>query len=316
MKKNLKGQFSAAVIAYLLFVVLATIPLYSYFQKIKVANEEYREKLASYLNWRFKENRLIEIDSKIACEGDLFFQAQTPVAALHVYQDQLYLSQADGKLAVIDLKDPKLISSYETNLFTDFYSNSSELLGTDILNDRIVKIVLGGNGILTEKVYTKIGRASALTQDHLGNYYVSGYASGNITKIVGRDKFLFAADLDKIVDLEINEKGNRAIFVARYNSTQSLLKLDLADGKKTVIRERESFSSLAFDEDDLWAAYHDGGQTQIGKIIEDKIVDNRPLNCQSPVKIAFWKDKLFYTSLADSEGKVYSTKKNLQIKGK
>jgi len=313
MKKILKGQFSAAVIAYLLFVVLATIPLYSYFQKIKVSNDQYQEKLNSYLDWHFKENRLLEIDSKSACEGDLFFQAQTPIAALHVYQDQLYLSQADGKLAVINLKDPKLISSYETSLFTDFYSNPSELFATEILNDRLVKIFISGNQVKIEEVYDKIGRASSLTRNSNGDFYVSGYSSGNLIKKINKDGFLFASGLDKITDLEIN---NGVIYIARYNSTQSLLKLDLADGKKTVIRERESFSSLAFDEDDLWAAYHDGEQTQIGKIMEDKIVDNRPLNCQSPVKIAFWKDKLFYTSLADSEGKVYSTKKNLQIKGK
>lgn len=312
MKKIFRGQFLAAIIVYLLFAGLATIPLYSYFQKIKVANEKYREKQAAYLNWQFKKEA-VEIGSKGNCEGDLFFRAQTPIAAIHVHQDQLYLSGADGKLTVIDLKNPKLFSSFETSLLTDFYSNPSELIATEILNDRVVKILFPGSKIKTEEVYDKIGRASALTRDSKGNLYVSGYASGNITKIIGRDGFLFASDLDKVADLEIKDQ---AIYVALYNSSPSLLKLDLGEGKKTIIEENKSFSSLVFDGDNFWTAYNSHGQTQIGKIIDDKLVDSRPLNCQFPVKITFWKDKLFYTSLADSEGKVYSLNKNLQSKGR
>lgn len=314
MRRNLNNQFALALIAYFFFIGLTTIPLLYYFQKIKVANEEYQEKLTTYLNWQFKEEGIVEIDQKVNCEGDLFFLSRTPIVSLHVYQDQLYLSRADGKLTIINLKKPAFSLTHDSSLFTDFYSGSSELFGTEILNDRIVKIIVKDDRVESEEVYDKIGRASALTKDSSGNFYVSGYASGNIIKIAGRDGFLFTPDLDKVSDLEIID--NQRLYVARYNSTPSLLSLELEEGGKTIIEGNKNFSSLAFDGNNLWVAYSHEGKTQIGKIIADELVDNQTLNCQFPLKIAVWQDRLFYVSLADSEGKVYSLNKNLQSRGK
>lgn len=307
------NHFFIAIIGYIVFVSIATVILLGYFQKIKAANEKYREKMVTYLNWRFEKDKALEIGTKSVCEGDIFFQAQSPIAAIQVYHDQLYLSQANGKLTVVDLKNPKLFSSYEGNLFTDFYANPSELFATEIINNRIVRISFIDNKIKIEEVYDKIGRASALTRNANGDFFVTGYASGNITKIVGRDGFLFASDLDKISDLEIRDK---ALYVARYNSKPSLLKLTLEGGEKTVIEENKSFSSLVSSNNVLWIISENNGQAEISQIIEDKLVGVQSLNCPFPLKIAFWEDKIFYTSLVDNEGKIYSLKNNLQITGR
>ncbi|MDP3758604.1 MAG: hypothetical protein Q8Q86_02700, partial [Candidatus Daviesbacteria bacterium] len=159
-----------------------------------------------------------------------------------------------------------------------------------------------------------IGRASALTRDLKGYNYVSGYASGNITKIIGRDGFLFLSGLDKTVDLE--SSGSSHLLVARYGAKPTLISIDLNEKQQTVIEGEKNISSLFSDSVSFWATYDNAGQSYLGKVVNGRLVDDQVLNCPFPLKIAVFQDRFFYTSLNDSEGKIYWINKNLQRSGK
>lgn len=314
MKLIFKNQFLVAIIAYIFIVSLVTIPLFGFFQKIKAANERSREQLAIYQNLKIKENRFLKTSQKTNCEGNLLFQTGTPVTAVNVNQGHLYLSRADNKLTVIDLAASGTSSTFAVPVLADIYSDATDIYGTDFFNDKIVKLIFGEEGVAVEKFYPKIGRAAALTRDLEGHFFTSGYASGNTTKIIGRDGFLFLSDMDKIVDLEVS--GNSHLLVARYGTQPTLFSIDLNDRKQTVIEQEASVSSLVFDGNSFWAAYDFAGRSKIGKVINEKLVESASIDCPFPLKIAFSSDRLFYTSLEDSEGKVYWINRNLQKNGK
>lgn len=314
MKQIFKNHFLVAVIVYLLIIGLATIPLYGLLQKIMLANESSRKQLAVYQNLKIKENHFLGNSQKISCNGNLFFQAGALVTAIHINKDHLYLSQADKKLVVIDLAAPEYSTRFAAPVLMDFYSDATDVYGADFFNDKVIKLVFTKGEVAAEKYYPKIGRASAITKDSKGVYYASGYASGNVTQIIGRDGFLFLTDLDKIVDLEAS--GASSLLIARYGTKPTLISVDLNEKKQSIIEQERNVSSLAFDGESFWAAYENTGVSQIGKIIDGKLVDNQVLNCPFPLKIAVSSDKFFYTSLEDNEGKVYWINKNLQKNGK
>lgn len=316
MKQIFENHFLVAIIVYIFIVGLATIPIISLFQKIKLANERNREQLAVYQNLKIKENSFLRSSQKISCDGNLFFQAGVPITAIHVNQGNLYLSQTNNKLVVIDLlsSTPKQPAEFTMPILTDFYSNTTDIYGTDFFNDKVIKFVYEKGELVAKQYYPKIGRASAVVMDSKGYFYVSGYASGNITKIIGRDGFLFLFGLDKIVDLEAS--GSSRLLVARNGSKPTLVSIDLNDNKQTVIEQEKSISSLVSDGEFFWVAYDFNGKSYIGKIIGDKLVESQTLNCPFPLKIAVSSDKLFYTSLEDNEGKVYWINKNLPNNGR
>lgn len=309
----MKNQFLTAVIAYLFIVGLATVFVFGFLQKIKVANLTEQEKLSLYQNLRIKDQQFTGSFQKIICDGNLFFQAEAPITAIYINQGRLYLSQADNRLTVIDLTTPGHPARFTAPVLTDFYSEGTDVYGTDFFNDKVVRLIFKKDEVMAEKYYPKIGRASALTKDAKGYFYVSGYVSGNITKIIGRDGFLFLFDLDKIVDLEAS--GSSHLLAARYNTEPTLVSIDLNEKKQTILEKEKSISSLSFDGDSVWVAYDQAGQSQIGKVIGGRLVNKQALNCPFPLKIAASPDKFFYTSLNDSEGKVYWINKNLQSSG-
>lgn len=153
MKKIFKNQFLVAVFVYLLFIGLVNIPLLKYLRKIKIANVKYREKLTTYLEWHFDQNNNIQNLSKITCSGDLFFQTNIPIATIQVHQNQLFLSQQDGKLAVINLKNPTVFPQYDNNLYADLYSDSTELFAAEMLNDKVVSLSLSEGKIHIVKIF-------------------------------------------------------------------------------------------------------------------------------------------------------------------
>lgn len=313
MKQIFKNQFLTAVIAYLLIVGLITVFVFSFLQKLKSANLTEQEKLSVYQNLQIKDQRFTGSFKKIACDGNLFFQAGAPITAIYISQGRLFLSQTDNKLTVIDLIAPGRPTRSTLPVLTDIYSDGTDIYGTDFFNDKVVKLIFKKDEFIVEKYYPKIGRASAITKDSKGYFYVSGYASGNTTKIIGRDGFLFLSDLDNIVDLEAS--GSSQLLAARYGSEPALINIDLNDKKQTIIEKEKSISSLSFDGDFVWVAYNQDGQSQIGKVIGEKLVNIQALNCPFPLKIAASPEKFFYTSLNDSEGKVYWINKNLQSSG-
>ncbi len=314
MRQIFKNHIFIAILAYLFIVGLATVPVYGFLQKIKLANQANQERFSVYQNLKITEKQFTGNLQKVTCEGNLFFQAGVPITAIHINKDNLYLSQADNQLAVIDLIAPDYPAKFPVPVLTDIYSDTSDVYGTDFFGDRVVRLVIGKEEVVVEKVYPKIGRASALTRDSKGYYYVSGYSSGNITKIIGRDGFLFLSDLDKIVDLEASGSGR--LLAARYGTQPALISIDLNEKKQTIIENDKSISSLSFDGDSFWVAYEYNGQSQIGKVIDERLAGIQPLNCPFPLKIAVGQDRFFYTSLNDSEGKVYWINKNLQKNGK
>lgn len=313
MKQIFNNQFLMAVIAYLFIVGLITAFVFGFLQKVKVANLTEKEKLSIYQNLQIKDQRFTGSFQKIACDGNLFFQAGAPITAIYISQGRLFLSQVDNKLTVIDLTAPGRPARFTAPVLTDFYSDGTDIYGTDFFNDKVVRLIFEKEKVIAEKYYPKIGRASALTKDAKGYFYVSGYASGNITKIIGRDGFFFLSGLDKIVDLEAS--GSSYLLAVRYGSKPTLISIDLIENKQTIIEKEKSISSLSFDGDFFWAAYDQAGQSQIGKVIGEKLVNKQALNCPFPLKIAASPDKFFYTSLNDSEGKVYWINKNLQSSG-
>lgn len=302
-----------AVIAYLFIVGFITAFVFGFLQKIKLANLAEREKLSIYQNLKIKDQQFERNFQKIACDGNLFFQAEEPITAIYISQGRLFLSQADNKLTVIDLIAPGRPVRFTLPVLTDIYSDGTDIYGTDFFNDKVVRLIFEKEKVVAEKYYPKIGRASALTRDAGGYFYVSGYASGNITKIIGRDGFLFLSDLDKIVDLEAS--GSSYLLAARYNTEPTLISIDLNEKKQTIIEKERSISSLSFDGDSVWVVYDQAGKSQIGKVIDGRLVNKQALNCPFPLKIAASPDKFFYTSLNDSEGKVYWINKNLQSSG-
>lgn len=314
MKQFFRNYFLVTIITYFLIVSIATIFLFGLLQKIRSANEKNRVQLGVYQNLNIRDSRFVGNFGKITCDGDLLFQAGTAVTAIHTHKDNLYLSQVDNKLAVIDLHAPERTIKSDAPVLTDFYSNANDIYGADFFNDQVIRLISKDGKIIAEKVYPKIGHASALTGDLEGNYYASGYASGNITKIVGRDGFLFSTDLDKIVNLGVSNDSH--MLVARYSGKPTLLTIDLDGNRKSIIEQEDSISSLVFDGNLFLVAYNHSGQTQIGKVINEKLVDGQVLNCPFPLKLAVWQDKLIYTSLADNEGKIYWINKNLQKNGK
>ncbi len=313
MKQIFKNQFLLTIIAYLFIVGLITAFVFGFLQKIKFANEIEREKLSIYQNLKIQDQQFEQSFQKVTCDGNLFFQAGAPVTAIYISQKHLYLSQTDNKLTVINLDAPEQIVRFTLPVLTDIYSDGTDIYGTDFFNDKVVRLIFEKEKAVAEKYYPKIGRASALTRDAKGYFYVSGYASGNTTKIIGRDGFLFLDGLDKIVDLEAS--GSNHLLAARNGSKPTLISIDLNEKKQTVIENEKSISSLSFDNDIFWVAYDQANQSQIGNIIGGRLMNKQALNCPFPLKIAASPDKLFYTSLSDSEGKVYWINKNLQKSG-
>lgn len=313
MKQIFNNQFLKAVIVYLFIVGFITAFVFGFLQKIKLANLTEQEKLSIYQNLRIKDQQFERNFQKIICDGNLFFQAGAPITAIYVSQGRLFLSQVDNKLTVIDLTTPGRPVRFTLPVLTDIYSDGTDIYGTDFFNDKVVRLIFEKGEVVAEKYYPKIGRASALTKDAKGYFYVSGYASGNITKITGRDGFLFLSDLDKIVDLEAS--GSSYLLAARYNTEPTLISIDLIEKKQTIIEKEKNISSLSLDGGSVWVAYDQAGKSQIGKVIDGRLVKEQALNCPFPLKIAASPDKLFYTSLGDSEGKVYWINKNLQNSG-
>lgn len=313
MRQIIKNQFFIAVLVFLFIVGLTTIPALSFFQKIRVANEGYKKELSFYQNLEIKDKKFFSNFPTTKCKGTLFFQAGTPVTAIHLKDDRLYLSQADNQLVVINLIVPENYIRFPVPVLTDIYSDATDIYATDFFDDKIIRLVSEKEEIVVENVYPKIGRASALTRDAKGYFYVSGYISGNISKILGRDGFFFLPDLDKIVDLELFAGQ---LVAARYAAKPTLVSINLTDGKQTEIEGERSVSSLVFDRETLWAVYDQGGQSQMGKVTAKGLTDGQDLGCPFPVKVSVGKDRFFYTSLNDSEGKVYWINKNLQKNGK
>lgn len=313
MRQIFKNHIFVAILAYFFIIGLTTIALVGFFQKIKLANDRSREQLSVYQNLKIKEGKFIGNLQKVTCDGNLFFKAGAPVAAIHINRDRLYLSQIDNKLVVINLVVPEHPAIFTAPVLTDIYSDATDVYGTDFFGDRVVRLIFEKGEVVVENVYPKIGRASALTRDLKGYYYVSGYASGNITKIIGRDGFLFLSGLDKTVDLE--SSGSSNLLVARYGAKPTLISIDLVEKQQTVIEGEKNISSLFSDGVSFWATYDNAGQSYLGKIVNERLVD-QVLNCPFPLKIAVFKDRFFYTSLNDSEGKIYWINKNLQRSGK
>ncbi len=313
MQRIIKNQLVIAALVYLFIIILLTFPVSGFLKKIRVANEDYRKQLLTYQSLQIREKKFMSGVQPITCDGNLFFRAGVPVAALHIKDNQLYLSQADNKITVINLVAPESPVTFSAPVLTDFYSDTTDIYGTDFFGDRIIRLTSKKDETVVENVYPKIGRASALTRDSKGYFYVSGYVSGNISKILGRDGFFFLADLGKIVDLELVKDQ---LVVARYEAAPALISINLTDGKRVRIEENKSVSSLAFDGETLWAVYDQAGQSQIGKVTAKTIVSEHSLRCPFPVKLSVADDKFFYTSLDDSEGKIYWISKNLQKNGR
>ncbi|MFC1790741.1 hypothetical protein ACFLZP_04645, partial [Patescibacteria group bacterium] len=190
-----------------------------------------------------------------------------------------------------------------------------ELLAADFFHNQISRLVPKeqGKGFLIEEAVPKIGRASAITKAVKG-LYVSGYASGNITWVKGRDGFLTLTDLDKIIDLEII---GQELYLARFGHHPTLLKFDLQTEEKTILENDFNISALVAEDKDLWVVFAQNKKSALGKIVENKLVEVASLDCLFPVKVAFAGERLFYTSIADPEGRVfYSLKKNLQKNGR
>lgn len=314
MKQIFRDHFLIAVIVFLFTVGLATIPLIGVFLNIKLANKSHQEQLEVYQNLKIEENHFLGSSQKVTCDGNLFYQSNVPVTAIHIDQGSLYLSQINDKMVIFDLLALRQLQEFKSPVLTDLHSNTSGVYGTDLFNDQVVKIVSGPDGFTAQKYYPKIGRASAITMDDEGYFYASGYSSGNITKIIGRDGFIFRSGLDNIIDLEASGTGH--LLVARYNAKPTLVAIDLNKNEQTIIEFEKNISSLVFDGEFFWVAYNLNGESHIGKIIGEKIVDNQTINCPFPLKIAVLSDRFFYTSLEDNEGKVYWTNKNLPKNGR
>lgn len=313
MKQIFKNQFWMAVVSYSIIIGLAAIPIVGFLQKIKLANEKNREELSVYQNLKIKDNRFLKSSKITSCDGNLFFKTNALVTAMHIKQGHLYLSSIDNKLTVVDLTASDQFTKFNVPVLTDFYSDIAEIYGTDFFNDNLVRLVFKDKEVVLEKVYPKIGRVSAATWDKKGNSYVSGYASGNLTKIIGRDGFIFLSGLDKITGLYGTDNGD--LLIARFGTEPALVTINLDNKRQTIIEQKGSVSSLAADGNTVWAVFDLGGNSQIKQILDGKFVDSRTLNCLFPLKIAVWQDKIFYTSLEDNEGKIYWINKNLQKNG-
>lgn len=313
MKKNKifsKNQFFLALITYLFFIGIVTFLLIPFFRKIKNDNYQYKQKMNSYQNLSFVK-KLSNGQNPIVCSGNLFFKANSPLISLHLFKNYLLASSLDQKIIAIDITNPQNVIFTE-GLATSFYSDSSEILATDFLNNQIIKIIMSKNFLKKEVFQKKIGRPSTPIKDSQGNFFVSGYASGNIIRIKGSEKTIFSSDLDKIIGLGIN---STFLYIARYNSTPSLLSFNLLTQEKTILESNKNFSDLISDGNNLLVAYQENNQTKIGKInnLSEEIIT---INCPFPLKIAINKDSIFYTSLSDFEGKIYFTKNNLHNIGK
>lgn len=313
MKQIIRHHFFIAVLVYLFIISMAIIPAVGFFQKVRTANEGYKEKMSFYQDLRIKEKKFLSNTQVIRCSGNLFFQADAPVIAIHIKDDQLYLSQANNKLTVTNLLTSEPSVTFSAPVLTDFYSDITDIYGTDFFNDKIIRLTTKEDKNIVEDVYPKVGRASAITRDSKGYFYVSGYVSGNVSNILGRDGFLFLSDIDKIVDLEL-VRGD--LIAARYGTKPTLVSINLVNKNQAVIEREKNISSLTSDGETLWAIYDQAGQSQIGEVTNKGLVNKQALNCPFPLKIAVGKDKFFYSSLNDSEGKVYWINKNLQKNGK
>lgn len=302
MKKG--NSFKNAFFIYFIIVIPLTLFLIPWFKKIKTANEKYQNKLNSYQNLNFGDS--LSVSSEIDCQGELLFQANSPILALHIFKDNLYFSSSDKKLTAVNIQNKNKIFQTEGKIFTDFFSNQQELFAADILGNQIVKIDPHNGKTESQSYFQKIGRISTLTQDEKGNFYAAGYASGNIFKITIPEKTLFASELDQTIDLEI--KGN-VLYAARYKSSPSILAFDLDEKKEKIIEKNRNISNLFKNDEAVWIVYLENNQTKLGKIINNKTEEIQAIPCQFPLKIAIENNKIFYTSLADSQGRIFTLPK-------
>lgn len=309
-KNIFQNQIINALIAYLIFIILSSLILFPLFKKIKQANLQYQEKMNTYQNLNLK-NPSQNKNQPITCEGNLFFKANSPLISLGLFNDYIFTSSLNQKIMAINLYNPTNILSTD-GLVTAFYSDSQQLLAADFLNNKIIKINLNQNSLTKEVFSEKIGRPSTLVKDKEGNWLVSCYASGNIVKITGNQKTIFASDLDKIIGLGISFD---IFYVIRYHTSPSLVFLD-KNLRPQTIEKNKNFSDLVREGSNLWIIYEENNQSKIGKIENNQIKEISSLNCPFPLKAIITEKAIFYTSLADSEGKIYFTKNNLQISGK
>jgi len=303
MKKG--NSLKSAFLIYFIIVIPLTFFLIPQFKKIKNANEKYQKKLTTYQNLSLN-NPLPSSSVEINCQGDLFFQGNSPILALHIFKDNLYFSSLDKKLTAVNIQNKSKIFQTEGKIFTDFFSNSQELFAADILENQIVKINPNDGKTETQDYFQKIGRISTLTQDEKGNFYAAGYASGNIFKITIPEKTIFTSDLDQTIDLEIT---SNTLYLARYNSTPSVLALDLNEKKKKIIEESKNISNLLKENGEIFVVYLENNQTKLGKITNDKTEEIQTIPCQFPLKIAIGNERIFYTSLADYQGRIFTLSK-------
>lgn len=305
-----KRQFLIALIAYFIFITLSFIILNPFFKKIKQANNYYREKMNTYQNLNLK-NPSLNKNQPIVCPGNLFFKINSPLLSLYLFKDYLLTSSLNGKIFAINLKNPQKVINTD-GLVTSFNTDSLSILATDFLNNQILKLSIKENGFAKEIFQEKIGRPSALIKTSDGNWLVTGYASGNIIKIENNQKTIFASDLDKIIGGGFDDNN---LYLVRFGASPSLVLID-SKGNKKEIPEFKNFSDIIISGKNILGVYEDENKTKIGKIENDQIKEIFSIDCPSPLKIAVNKDFIFYTSLSDSEGKIYFIKNNLQIIGK
>lgn len=282
-----------AVVAYLIIIAIISIPTVKFFQRIKIANEKYREKMTGMMAFAGANG---------SCKGELFYKTGFPVQAIYAHLGKLYISGSNKKLAVVNLADISRTVMTSANVYTSFYSYGNSLYASDFYNDSIVQV---SNG---KKLEAKVGRPSALVVDGLGHYFASNYASGNITKIIGRDGFLFGTNLDQITGMEIKDRN---IYAVRTKSLPSLVSLNLDNGERKIIDENKDFSSIASTSGNLLVTYRDNDKTKLGRIAGDKVIEVMSLDCSYPVKITEWEDKVYYVSMTDGEGKIFTIKMRL-----
>jgi len=282
-----------AVLAYLIIIGLVSVPVYYFFQKIRIANENYRGKTAELVSYDDKNGN---------CAGELFYKTGTPIQTIYAAMGQLYVSGVSKKLTVVNLADSSKALQFDGDVYSSFYSYGGSLYASDYFNDRIVQILLSKDGeFSTKKTEAKVGLPSALVIDG-GHYFVSNYASGNITKVIGRDGFLFKTNFDQITGMEIKD---RSIFLVRTKSLPSLVSLNLDNGEKKIIDDEKDFSAIASVSGELYAGFRDNNKTKIGRVVDSEIINEKSLDCSFPVKIAGWNDKIYYASTIDKEGKIF-----------
>lgn len=301
-----KSPLILTSLIYLVIIVVLSIPAVNWLKSLHQANQSYQQKLHSFLNWTIGGDKVSFPSGH--CQGQLFYSTHSPISTLVVFKDKLYLAQ-EKQLTVVDLKDPSSITQIKTPLLSNFYASSDTLLATDLTNDAIVQVDITQSNPI-QKLSDKLGHPGAITSDGSA-LFVSGYASGVVTKIMGRDRYFKASHLDQAAGMAFKDDS---LYLAKYNSSPSLVKI--TNHTSQIVDSTHSFSDLHNDNQNLWTVYQDGPNSQLAQIKDDKLIPNQTLNCSFPTRIAISSDKIFYVSMADPDGGIYLIDRTLQIKGR